>query len=198
MTREKFKKGQKILPKANEAGRMLSQIFFVLKLGAAHGIQGALKYQVLGQFEADTECVYDMLLLDKEERFVAEVEVEFGGKGKTAYCYIEGIENRTEAEQKTHFYLALRREDMPPLEDGEYYVQDLIGLQVFSETYGNIGTVKEVLQQSAQDVYVVDRTHLGKKDLLFVDDGKTLKHVDIIQGKMQVELADGLWEIYEI
>lgn len=198
MAKERFKKGQKILSKVNSEGRSLAQIFFVVKLGAAHGIRGALKYQVLGNFEADTESIYSMLLLDKEERFISEVEVEFEGQGKTAYCWIQGIENRTDAEKITHYYLAFRREDMPELAQGEYYVQDLIGTQVFAEQYGNIGFVKEILQQSAQDVYVIDRSALGKKELLFVDDGHTIKEIDIQQGKMHIALAEGLWEIYEV
>lgn len=192
-----IKKGRKIEPSHWQDGREKRTAFHVVKLGSAHGIQGGLKYHLLGHFTPEPNTAYEMLLLDREEKFVEKVEVEFLGQGKTSFCYVDCIENRTEAEKYTHYLLAFLREDMPTLPQGLYYVEDLIGMRVVSQKHGFIGKIKELLSSSAQDVYVVDRSVLGKKDLLFVDDNQTIQKVDLETGEMEIRLAEGLWEVYE-
>lgn len=192
-----IKKGKKIASSQWQDGREKRNVFHVVKLGSAHGIQGGLKYHLLGHFVPEPNTVYEMLLLDREEKFIEKVEVEFLGQGKSAFCYVDCIENRTEAEKHTHHLLAFLREDMPSLPQGLYYVEDLIGMRVRSQKQGWMGKIKELLTSSAQDVYVVDRSFLGKRDLLFVDDHQTIKSVDLEAGEMEVQLAEGLWEVYE-
>lgn len=58
---------------------------------------------------------------------------------------------RTAARQK----VLINSEDLPQLEEGEYYVADLIGLPVFDTAGTQFGTLKDVLSTGSNDVYVI-------------------------------------------
>lgn len=61
--------------------------------------------------------------------------------------------------------LLVTRENAIPLEDGEYYIADIIGSKVITDEDKILGTLTDVLQTSANDVYVV-KTKDGKEVLL--------------------------------
>ncbi|MFQ7544171.1 MAG: ribosome maturation factor RimM, partial [Veillonella nakazawae] len=66
--------------------------------------------------------------------------------------------------------IQVRREDLVELPEGRYYIFDMIGLEV-QDTKGNVlGTLTDVLQPGANDVYVVSKE--GEPDQLFaaIDD----------------------------
>ena len=45
--------------------------------------------------------------------------------------------------------------ELPPLDEDEYYWQDILGMRVVSETGEDMGTVKEIVPTGSNDVYVV-------------------------------------------
>lgn len=82
------------------------------------------------------------------------------------------------------------REHAIPLEEGEYYVSDLIGCAVAEEDGTPVGELTDVLQTGANDVYVVT-TEAGKEVLLPVIPD-CVKQVDIENKKVTVYLMPGL------
>ena len=61
--------------------------------------------------------------------------------------------------------LLVTRENAIPLEEGEYYIADIIGSKVITDEDIIFGTLTDVLQTGANDVYVV-KTKDGKEVLL--------------------------------
>ena len=61
--------------------------------------------------------------------------------------------------------LLVTRENAIPLEEGEYYIADIIGSKVITDEDKILGTLTDVLQTGANDVYVV-KTKDGKEELL--------------------------------
>lgn len=57
-------------------------------------------------------------------------------------------------KNKEVYYL---REDYNDLEEGLYYIVDLIGLDVVDHVNGKVGVLKEVLKNTAQDIYVIEK-----------------------------------------
>ena len=51
--------------------------------------------------------------------------------------------------------LVVKREDALPLEEGEYFIGDLIGCTVYLEDGSTLGELTDVLRTGANDVYVV-------------------------------------------
>ena len=77
-------------------------------------------------------------------------------RGGTVARFAE-IADRTAAEALRGTYLTVARDDLPPLEEGEYYHADLLGLPVVTPDGAAIGTVVEVENFGAGDVIEVER-----------------------------------------
>ena len=92
-------------------------------------------------------------------------------------------------EKFRDFSLKVAEEDLADLEDGEFYYHEIIGLEVY-ENHVFIGTIKEILQPGANDVWVVKRK--GKRDLLLPYIPPVVLGIDIEQGRVDVEIPEGL------
>lgn len=78
-----------------------------------------------------------------------------------------------------------------PLEEHEYYFHEIIGCEVVTTDGVTVGTVKDILQTGANDVWVIARGN-GQKDLLlpYIDD--VVKHVSTTHKQIIIEWMDGL------
>lgn len=88
--------------------------------------------------------------------------------------------------------LYVPREDAVKLGKDEYYIADLIGLAVVLEDGTPLGTLDDVLQTGANDVYIVHTP--GKKEILIPAIRQCVRKVDIAGGIMQVHLLEGMDE----
>ena len=103
---------------------------------------------------------------------------------------LEGIENPEQAELLKNAYLEIDREDAIPLEEGQYFIVDLLGLEVYSDEGNLLGKVEDIYNTGANDIYVV-KDELGKQILLpGIKD--VIKEVDLDNEKIIVHLIPGL------
>ncbi len=72
-----------------------------------------------------------------------------------AFLFLEKIYTRDEAEALRGKYLCVDREHAIQLPEGRYFIFDLIGCRVITDTGNDLGIITEVLQPGANDVYVV-------------------------------------------
>lgn len=75
---------------------------------------------------------------------------------------LEGINDRNAAERSKGTDIYITDEDLPELEEGEFYVRDLIGMSVALEDGTVIGTMTDVIQNTAQDVFEFEKVDGGK------------------------------------
>ena len=95
------------------------------------------------------------------------------------------IPDRNTAELFGKKEIQVRREDLVELPEGRYYIFDIIGLEV-QDTKGNVlGTVTDVLQPGANDVYVVSKD--GEPDQLFAAIEDVVKDIDVENNLMIVD-----------
>jgi 16S rRNA processing protein RimM len=82
--------------------------------------------------------------------------------GADLIARLEGIENRDQATGLRGVTIAVRRSELPPAPEGEYYWSDLIGLNVVNREGVQLGQVAEIFATGANDVLVVrgDRERL--------------------------------------
>lgn len=97
-----------------------------------------------------------------------------------------------EAERLRGAELYVPREKAVPLQKNEYYISDLIGMQVESEEGVQIGVLDDVLQTGANDVYVVKQA--DGKEILLPAIKECIKFVDVEARHMTVYLMPGLAE----
>ena len=82
------------------------------------------------------------------------------------------------------------RNDLGELPEGVYYIVDLIGLKVYTEDDEYIGEITDVFNAGASDIYDVKRD--GKKNLLLPVIDEVVKSVDIENGRVTVNVMEGL------
>jgi 16S rRNA processing protein RimM len=97
-----------------------------------------------------------------------------------------------EAELLRQRDLYVDRAHAVPLEEGEYFIADLIGMSVVTDEEQALGKLVDVLQTGANDVYVVQRDN-GKEVLLPVID-ECILDIDMDKREIRVHLMKGLLE----
>ena len=101
---------------------------------------------------------------------------------------LEGVCDIDTASSLKNKIIYIDRDDAP-LSDGEYFLQDIIGLQVFDEVTGaELGTLNEVLDLPSSTVYVVK----GKREILIPAVPEFIKKVDIDGNSVTVRLIEGM------
>lgn len=95
------------------------------------------------------------------------------------------VPDRNAAELLAKKAVQVSRDNLVELEEGTYYIFDMIGLTV-KDTKGQVlGTLTEVLQPGANDVYVVSQE--GKEDLLLAAIEGVIIDVDMKHREMIVD-----------
>lgn len=101
-----------------------------------------------------------------------------------------GIDNINDIEMYKGKDLLVTREDAVPLEEGEYFIADLLDLDVYSDEDEKIGVLYDVMQTGANDVYVV-KTEEGKEILLPAID-ECILDINLEESRMTVHIMEGL------
>ena len=103
---------------------------------------------------------------------------------------LEGIDAVEQADLLRQSYLLVNRDDEEPLEEGVYYIVDLIGLEVYTDEGVLLGNVDDIFNTGSNDIYVVKD---GKgKQILLPGIPDVIKDVDLEKGKITVHLIPGL------
>ena len=102
----------------------------------------------------------------------------------------KGIDNINDIEKYKSMPLYVSREDAVELEDDEYFMADLIGLEVVTDDGKEFGTLKVVMETGANDVYIIETKEHGEVLIPAIKD--CILHVDLENKKMTIHLMDGL------
>ena len=126
-----------------------------------------------------------------EKNFNQEFEVErVRYKGNMVIMKIKGVDSVEMAERLKTKNLYVSRENSVDLDEDEFFIAHLIGLDVFTVAGEKVGTLKDVLQYSANDVYVVkgdnDKEYLIPSTLKFVPE------INIEEKKMIIDPIKGM------
>ncbi len=159
---------------------------------STHGIAGEVKVYPttddVNRFKKLKKCIL------KTERETHELDIN-GVKffKNMVILKFKQFNNINQVEKFRNGELYVTRENAIPLEEGEYYICDLIGLNVVDEEGNNIGVISDVLQTAANDVYEVETSN-GKKHLIPAIKQCILK-VDLENKVMNVHILEGLLDL---
>ena len=102
----------------------------------------------------------------------------------------KGIDKVEQAEMLRNSYLTVSRDSVEKLEEGRYYIVDLLGLEVYTDEQVLLGTLEDIFNTGSNDIYVV-KDKQGKQILLpAIQD--VVKQIDIENKKIIVHLLPGL------
>jgi 16S rRNA processing protein RimM len=165
------------------------------RITAAHGLDGEVRVQSMTSRPERFLDLTDCFVVGADEQNYRPVTVERVRLVPGAILVkLRASSDRTAAEQLRGLFLAVSRQQSDPLPPDHWFICDLVGCAVHDPVHGFLGQVHEILQHSAQDVYVVRQP--GQPDLLFPARKSILRQVDISGRRIDVCLPDGLYEIY--
>ena len=105
----------------------------------------------------------------------------------------KGLDNINDIEKYRQKSLYVTRKNAVRLQRDEYFIADLIGLKVQDEDGKELGTVKDVIETGANDVYEVEMA--DGKSLLLPAIKQCILNVDVENGTMQVYVLEGLLDL---
>jgi 16S rRNA processing protein RimM len=161
-------------PTGSERGRRVLLGHIV----GAHGIRGAV---LVRSYTAEPEAIAGYGALEDEAgqaHYALHVE---GATGKGLICRVEGVGDRTRAEQLKGVALYVARDRLPPPDEGEYYHADLIGLAAVTESGQPLGTVIALPNYGAGDILEV-RVEGEKRTALYPMTEAVVRRVDLAGG----------------
>ena len=146
-------------------------------VAGAHGIRGEVKLKLFG---------------DGIDSFAGQPSLTVGGKllklkdvragNKTAIARFEGVDSREDAEALRGSLVEIDRLALPPLEAGEYYHSDLVGLDCVDGDGTSVGSVAAIEDFGAGELLDVEKPD-GKRSLIPFRDGIA----DLVDGKIVLD-----------
>lgn len=172
-----------------------SEFVIIGKILAAHGIRGALKIKSFSDFPErflELEEVFLSVSETLQNPQCYRVKDAQPLKGDQWLLWLTDIQDRTEAERLNRRFLCIPRTQLKPLPEDTFYVEELIGYQVLTETHESLGTVVQVIQ-GQQDLLEIETPERKKHLIPFVK--ALVPEVDVLTRTLCVHVIDGLLDL---
>lgn len=163
-----------------------------LELGQIVNVKG-LKGEVKVNSFTDDNTKFERIpkVFIKQKQNLTEYEIEDVGYSKNQVILkFKNIDTVEEAEKLRNSYIVVDREIFGELPEGVYYIADLIGLDVYTESNEYLGKVDDIFNTGSNDVYVVKAENGMQKLLPGIDE--VIKKIDLESNKIIVNLIKGL------
>ena len=158
----------------------MEELLQVGVITTTHGVRGEVKVFPTTDDPARFKKLKDVILDNGNVKFFKNMVI----------LKFKGLDNINDVERFRQAKLLVTRENAVELEEDEYFIADLIGINVTSDEDEELGTIKDVLQTGANDVYVIAKENTP--DLLVPAIHDCVLAVDIEAQTMTVHLLEGL------
>jgi len=174
----------------------MTKYYKVGKIVNTHGVRGEVRVITSSDFASERYSVGSTLYLFREHSDEAIPLVVKSHREHKNFDLLtfEGHPNINDVEKYKGGILKVRAEDRSSLEsEDEFYYDQIIGCEVFTEEGEMLGKVKEILSPGANDVWVIQRAGKGKEILIpYIDE--VVKEVHIEEKKIIIHVMEGLLE----
>lgn len=158
-----------------------------------HGVRGELRVDVTTEEPKrffDLERVY---ISRNERQSPQEIEIaSVRFHQDKALVKFVGYNYRDQVEQFRKWLILIPTDQAIPLEEGEFFYYQLVGMAVETDEGEPLGEVSEIIQTGANDVFVV--AHPEKGEILIPDTDEVVTNVDAELRKITVHVIPGLFE----
>ncbi len=174
---------------SNKPDSVFESLIEIAKVVKPQGLRGELKVLTYSRDPADIRR-YNSIFLGFDGDLKGEFYIERCRiNASVVILKLKDIESREQAQTLRNCSIWIHKNQLPALPVGEYYIQDLIGLQVFDEQGTFCGTMVDVLELPANDVYVIAS---GGRELLIPAVSKFVQEVRCDQHRIIIRMPDGL------
>ena len=165
----------------------MEELLQVGVITSTHGVRGEVKVFPTTDDPNRFKSLKHVLLDTGREKKSLEVQ---GVKFFKQFVILKfkGIDNINDIERYKRCPLLVERKDAVELEEDEYFIADMIGIEVVTEDDKPFGTLKDVMETGANDVYVIDTDEHG--EVLVPAIRECILDVDIENQKMKIHLMD--------
>ena len=166
----------------------MEQLLQVGVISSTHGVRGEVKVFPTTADPQRFKSLKNVILDTGKEQIPLEIQ---GVKFFKQFVILKfkGIDNINDIERYKRSSLFVTREDAVELEEDEYYIADLIGMDVITDE-GEEGKLVDVIETGANEVYVVEFDKYGEVLIPAIHD--CILDVDIEAMSMKVHLLEGL------
>jgi 16S rRNA processing protein RimM len=168
---------------------MQDQFITIGRVSGLHGLRGNLRIQYYNERRSDFLSYQELYLKDKEGRLQPYEIQEAKIHKKFISARLKGYEGIVDAEKFIGASVLVKRESLPPLEEGEYYWFEIIGMDVVTDDGRALGRVKSILPVGNNDVYLVQG---AEGECLIPATEEVILRVDREKGHMVIHLIEGL------
>ena len=167
----------------------MEQLLQVGVISSTHGVRGEVKVFPTTDDVKRFKKLKKVILDTGKEQLPLEIE---GVKFFKQFVILkfDGIDNINDIEKYKGKSLLVDREHAVKLKKDEYFIADMIGMDVFTEEGELFGALKDVMETGANDVYIIEMT--DGKEVLVPAIKQCILDVDIENRKMVIHLLEGL------
>ncbi len=160
----------------------------------AKGTKGEIQIYPYGK-KPENWMGYPLVLLypDTPKRIIL-TDLSVIGPSKVR-ARLQGVDDMESAQALVGLEIGVKRRDLPPTEDDEYYWHDLIGLRVETVSGEGLGTLSAIMETGAHDVYVVKGP---RGEILLPAIDEVISGIDLEARTMTVDPLPGLIEANDI
>jgi 16S rRNA processing protein RimM len=156
------------------------------KVVAPFGVRGEVKVVILTEFPERLSKGKTVTLRYPDGKFVeTAINASRPNKGGLLISF-EGPKNRMEARELKDAEVVIDRADVKKLPKDEFYLFELVGLNVVTDDGRELGVVEDVLQGGANDVYVTS------EEICIPAIKQVVKSIDVKAGKIVIHPMPGL------
>ncbi len=157
------------------------------RIAKPHGVLGEVRVELMTDHPERFEWLDAIYVGEKNPRRVPIVSVRY--HQDVVLLKLEGYPTRTEAELLRGELLQVPESEAVPLEDDEYFLYQLIGIEVFTEQGRHLGQLTEILETGANNVFVIDNEG---RQYLIPDIPDVIREVDIENRRLVIHPMPGL------
>ncbi len=171
------------------SGMRMDNYLRVGVISSTHGIKGEVKVYPTTDDNNRFKELKQVILDTGREHITLEIEgVKFFKQ--MVILKFKGIDNINDIEKYRGKDLLVTRENAVKLEEGEYFIYDLINSEVYTDEGGKLGYLTEILTTAANDVYIVKMEN--GKEVLIPSIRQCILDIDAVNKKILVHLLPGL------
>mgnify|MGYP003378941346 FL=1 len=167
----------------------MEQMFQVGVISSTHGVRGEVKVYPTTDDVKRFKKLKEVILDTGREQKLLEIETVKFFK-QFVILKFKGIDSINDIEKYKGKSLLVDREHAVKLKKDEYFIADMIGMRVVTEDGEAFGTLKEVIETGANDVYIIDTKEHG--EVLVPAIKQCILDVDIENSTMCIHLLEGL------
>ena len=167
----------------------MEDFFQVGVITSTHGLRGEVKVYPTTDNPQRFKRLKQVILDTGKEKLELEIEgVKFFKQ--MVILKFKDIDNINDVEKYRQKKLLVTRENAVRLGRDEYFIADLMELQVLDEEGKEIGRLRDVMQTGANDVYVIDMT--DGRELLLPAIKQCVLEINVEEGWIRVHILEGL------